>query len=110
MNATLRQKRQTYERFIGYYRAAYEHDPATHWIEPSTVTTNVNGYVVSAEMWGVLTLYNGTQGIDGQTAGGHSGFQSPLEFMPATSNWVFHANTNDYVRVVLQDRATTEEE
>ena len=111
MNATLRLKKtRDYDRFIGYYREAYANNPTTRWIEPSTVSTNVNGYEVSAEMWGVLTLYNGAQGVPPQTVGTHVGFQCPLEFCPTTTNWIFHANVRNYVSLVLGDRNKSEVE
>ena len=111
MNTTLRDKKtRYYERFIGYYRDAYANDPSTQWFEPDNVTTNINGYIVSAAMWGILTFYNGTQGVPLQDAGTHHGFQSPLEFCPTTTNWVFHANVRDYVSLVLGDRNGSEVE
>ena len=111
MNATLRSKKtRDYDRFIGYYREAYANNPTTQWIEPSTVSTNVNGYEVSAEMWGVLTLYNGAEGVPPQTVGTHVGVQCPLEFCPTTTNWIFHANVRDYVSLVLGDRNKSEVE
>ena len=110
MNATLRDKKRDYNRFIGYYREAYANNPATQWIEPDNVTTNIDGYEVSAAMWGILTLYNGAQGILPQTAGRHRGFQCPLEFCPLTTNWVFHANVRDYVSLVLGERTESEVE
>ena len=85
--------------FIGYYREAYGRRP--NWTEPPPKT--VIGVAVSAEMWSVLTMYNGVGGIPAQTAGSHSGFRSPLEFNPRTGRWIFHSNTTnpDYVRRVV---------
>ena len=91
-----------HESKYGYYREAYVNNPITQWVEPDNVTTNIDGYEVSATMWGVLTLYNGAQGILPKTAGSHGGFQCPLEFCPLTTNWVFHANVRDYVSLVLE--------
>lgn len=111
MNEILREKKtRYYERFISYYREAYAHDVTTRWIEPDGVTTNINGREISAEMWGVLTLYNGTEGIPSQTAGSHKSFYSPLQFCPETTNWVFHANSRNYVVKVLEDQNANEEE
>lgn len=85
--------------FIGYYREAYGR--RQNWTEPPSKT--VIGVAVSAEMWSVLTIYNGVGGIPAQTAGSHSGFRSPLEFNPRTGKWIFHSNTAnpDYVRRVV---------
>ena len=111
MNAILREKKtRDYERFIRYYREAYANDPSTQWVEPSNVTKNVDGYEVTAEMWGVLTLYNGVENVPGQRLPGRPEFRSPLQFDPVTTNWIFHANTNDYVRKVVEDRSKTEVE
>ena len=111
MNATLRQKASDYERFIGYYRNAYQNDPSTQWIEPTTVSTNMNGYIVSAKMWGVMTLYNGAENVPRQTIPGVSPrVRSPLQFNPATTNWIFHTNIRNYVPVVLGDRNGSEVE
>ena len=85
--------------FIGYYREAYGNQP--NWVEPPAKM--VIGELVSAEMWSVLTIYNGVRGIPSQTAGSHSEFYSPLQFNPMTGRWIFHSNTTnpDYVcRVV----------
>lgn len=59
--------------------------------------------LVSAEMWSVLTIYNGVRGIPSQTAGSHTEFYSPLQFNPTTGRWIFHSNTTnpDYVRRVV---------
>ena len=111
MNATLRLKKtRDYDRFIGYYREAYANNPSTQWVEPSTVSTNVNGYEVSAEMWGVLTLYNGVEDVPWQQLPGGPEFRSPLQFDPVKTNWIFHANVNDYVRKIAEDRNRTEVE
>lgn len=85
--------------FIGYYREVYGKSP--NWSEPPEQT--IIGVPVSAEMWSVLTIYNGVGGIPLQSAGTHSGFRSPLQFDPRTGKWIFHANTTnpDYVRRVL---------
>ena len=85
-------------------------DGVGFWFEPDAVTTNIDGYWVSAEMWGVLTLYNGKGGIPYQTIGIHGNQRSPLEFDPVTTNWIFHTNSNDYVPKVVRDRMRRETE
>lgn len=99
MNSKLQYALQRTNAFIGYYREAYGDCP--NWIEPPS--TVVLGEVVSAEMWSVLTIYNGVGGIPLQTVGSHSGFRSPLQFNPTTGRWIFHCNTTnpDYVRRVV---------
>jgi len=99
MSAKLSYALERTNAFIGYYRDAYGNRP--DWSEPPAKT--ILGVTVSAEMWSVLTIYNGVGGIPVQTAGSHSGFRSPLEFNPVTGRWIFHTNqTNpDYVRRVV---------
>ncbi len=99
MNSKLQYALQRTNAFIGYYREAYGDRP--NWIEPPSIM--VLGQEVSAEMWSVLTIYNGVGGIPSQTAGSHSGFRSPLQFNPTTGRWIFHSNTTnpDYVRRVV---------
>ena len=109
MNAILRNKRADALRFLGYYSSAYSNQ--SNWSEPPS--TNINGHVVSAEVWATLTLYNGAYGIPGQTTPTHSReFSSPLQFLPSTGRWIFHTNTlnPDYVRDVFTDSATQETE
>ena len=101
MNTILRSKRADAIRFLGYYSSAYANHP--NWSEPPS--TNINGRLVSAEMWSTITLYNGALGIPGQTTPTHhnSEFSSPLQFVPATGQWIFHSNTinPNYVRDVF---------
>ena len=100
MNVILRNKRADAIRFLGYYSSAYANHP--NWSEPPS--TNINGHLVSAEMWSTITLYNGALGIPGQTTPTHnSEFSSPLQFVPATGQWIFHSNTinPNYVRDVF---------
>ena len=109
MNATLQDKRADAIRFIGYYSSAYSNHP--NWSEPPS--TNINGYVVSAEMWSTITLYNGVTGIPGQTTPTHNRrFSSPLQFDPQTGRWIFHQNTRNpnYVRDVMTDAVLQEVE
>lgn len=110
MNETLRAKLAEYRQFIRWYREVYQNDTSTRWFEPDGVTTNIEGYVVSAEMWGVLNCYNGKGGIPGQNIGTHVGQRSPLQFDPASTNWIFHTNANDYVPKVIHDRNQPEQE
>lgn len=110
MNATLREKLAEYRQFIRWYREVYQNDCSTSWIEPDGMVTNIDGYVVSAEMWGVMNCYNGKGGIPPQNIGLHLRQKSPLQFDPASTNWIFHTNANDYVPKVLNDRNRHEEE
>ena len=109
MRVKLQEASNNTTRFIGYYSSAYSSLP--NWAEPPA--TNINGQVVSAQMWSILTLYNGSGGIPGQTTPTRSiPFYSPLEFVPATGEWKFHTNSfnANYVRDVLSDAALQEVE
>ena len=110
MNAILREKRAEYRYFISMYRAVYENDTTTRWYEPDTLTTNVNGVIVSAEMWGVLNCYNGKSGIPALPLGDGTDLQSPLKFDPVTTNWIFYANRSNYVHKVTIDQGQREQE
>ena len=110
MNATLRDKRAEYRSFISMYRAVYANDTSTQWLEPDAITTNINGVVVSAEMWGILNCYNGKSGIPALPLGNGTDMQSPLKFDPVTTNWIFYTNINDYVPRVTADHNQSEQE
>ena len=109
MNSVLRSKRSDALRFLGYYSSAYSNQP--NWSEPPS--TNINGQVVSAEMWSTITLYNGADGIPEQRTPTHNRvFLSPLQFDPQTGRWIFHQNTTNpnYVRDVMTDASLQEVE
>ena len=109
MAKILRDKRSDAVRFLGYYSSAYSNQP--NWSDPPS--TNINGHVISAAMWSTITLYNGAFGIPGQTTPTHnSEFSSPLQFVPATGQWLFHSNTinPNYVRDVFSDSQVQEVE
>lgn len=109
MNSVLRSKRSDALRFLGYYSSAYSNQP--NWSEPPS--TNINGQVVSAEMWSTITLYNGAEGIPEQRTPTHNrAFLSPLQFDPQTGRWIFHQNTTNpnYVRDVMTDASLQEVE
>ncbi len=102
MRVKLQEASDNTTRFIGYYSSSYSSFP--NWTEPPA--TNINGQVVSAEMWSILTLYNGSGGIPEQrTPTSPRAFHSPVQFIPATGEWKFHTNSSnpDYVRDVLTD-------
>lgn len=103
MNAKLNDSLATYNRFVGYFRDLYMNDPTTQWFEPDTVTTNISGVAVSAQMWSVLTFYNGTGGCPRLMLAGRQR-QVPLEFNPVTTNWVLHVNSQNYVYKVVSRR------
>ena len=110
MNATLIAKRRRYNEIIGFYRAAYQNDPSTQWIEPDNVTTNVNGTVISGRQWAIMTLYNGAGGTHPLPFAGQEDYSTPIHFDPATTNWVLYTNSRNYVPVVYGDANTTEVE
>ena len=109
MNAILRNKHAAAIRFLGYYSSAYANHP--NWSEPPA--TNINGHIVSAEMWSTMTLYNGAKDIVWQeTPTSPSRFRSPVQFDPSNGQWIFHHNSRNtnYVRDVLSDSETQEVE
>ena len=110
MNATLISKRRRYNEIIGWYRAAYQDDASTHWIEPDNVLTNVNGTVISGRQWAIMTLYNGAGGTHPVPFAEHADDKTPIHFDPVTTNWVLYTNSNNYVPVVYGDASTTEVE
>lgn len=110
MNATLIAKRRRYNEIIGFYRAAYQNDPSTQWIEPDNVITNVNGTVISGRQWAIMTLYNGAGGTHPLPFAGQEDYSTPIHFDPATTNWVLYTNSRNYVPVVYGDANTTEVE
>ena len=103
MNTKLNDSLATYNRFVGYFRDLYQNDPTTQWFEPDTVTTNISDVAVSAQMWSVLTFYNGTGGCPRLMLAGRLR-QVPLEFNPVTTNWVLHVNSQNYVYKVVSRR------
>lgn len=109
MNVILREKRADAIRFLGYYSSAYSNLP--NWSDPPS--TNINGQIITAEMWSTITLYNGAQGIPGQKTPTHQrDFSSPLQFDPQTGRWIFHQNTRNpnYVRDVMNGSTESEVE
>lgn len=109
MRAKLNEASNNAMRFIGYYSSAYSSLP--NWAEPPS--TNINGQTVSAQMWSILTLYNGSKGIPAQTTPtSNRTFYSPVQFIPSTGEWKFHTNSYnpDYVRDVLTDSGQQEVE
>ena len=103
MNEKLKSALNTYNRFVGYYRELYANDTSTKWTEPDDVIAIVDGYEVSAKMWSVLTFYNGAGGCPRRYLAG-AWRLVPLEFDPATTNWILYANSQDYVNVTILDR------
>ena len=110
MNATLRDKRARFDVIIGMYRAAYQNDASTQWFEPDNVTTNVNGILISARQWSIMTLYNGAQGTHPLPFPGQENYSTPIHFDPVATNWVLYTNSKDYVPVVYGDANETEVE
>ena len=109
MNEKLQSALSDYNRFVGYYRDLYANDPTTQWCEPDDVKTTIDGYEVSAKMWSVLTFYNGAGGCPRRYLAG-AWRLVPLEFNPATTNWVLHVNSQNYVNVTVSDRNQQETE
>ncbi len=110
MNTTLIEKRRRYNEIIELYRTAYQHDPSTRWFEPDGVTTNVNGTVMSARQWAIMTLYNGTGGTHEIPFSGQENYHTPIHFDPVTTNWVLFTNNQNYVPKVVSDSSKIEVE
>ena len=110
MNATLREKRDRYNVIIWMYRAAYQNDASTHWFEPDNVTTNVNGTIIPARQWAIMTLYNGAMGTHPLPFPGQGDYSTPIHFDPVSTNWVLYTNINNYVPVVFGDANAMEVE
>lgn len=108
MNRVLRSKRNRYEEVVGWFRAAYQNDPAVNWSEPDNVTTNVSGHVFTAKEWTIITLYNGAGGTPYLSAIGHPRERSPIHFDPRTSSWKLYTNDKNYAPMVY-DRRNLEE-
>jgi hypothetical protein len=101
MNQILRQKRARYNEIVGLYREAYQGYSNIRWSEPDNVTTNINGTVVTARQWAIMTLYNGAGGTYQLPFIGHERERTPIHFDPSTSQWIFYTNQNNYVPIVL---------
>lgn len=110
MNLALREKSALHDSFIQMYRSTYQSQPNVSWSEPSVVTTNVSGRVVTAYEWGVLTLYNGTKLVPLKPIGSFGNWRSPVKFEPETSSWKLYSNDKDYAKQVFENRELTEVE
>ena len=113
MNEVLRQKLERYRSYVNAYRNAYSTlpggTPNPLWSEPPS--TNINGVVVSAEMWGVCILYNGSDIAPRQIIPNYPiQPRSPLQFSPVDGRWIFHNNSNEYVISIINDSQNMEEE
>ena len=104
MNEALLEKRERYEEVLGWYRAAYQNAPQAHWTEPDNVTTNVNGFILTARQWAIMTLYNGASGTHDLPVGPHRNWSTPIHFDPILGRWSLHTNVNNYAPVVINDR------
>ena len=107
MNAVLREKKGTCNKFVGHYRNIYGDHPS--WVEPENYTRTIQGHVVSAKTWACLVLYNGVDSrIPSKNVGGHK-FQSPIEFVAGTSSgtgqWIFHDNAKAYGNAVMAEQS-----
>lgn len=92
------------------YRSAYQNDASTQWFEPDNITTNVNGTVISARQWTIMTLYNGAGGTHPLPFPGQEQYSTPIHFDPVTTNWILYTNSRNYVPVVFGDVNVTEVE
>jgi hypothetical protein len=112
MLGKLNEKRDTYNRFIGYFRDSYGQQ--ANWSEPPAAHT-IGNTTLPAEAWGVMVLYNGADGGVPVSAppSRPQGFRSPWVFNPANGSWTFHDNSQDYaagrVRPELERTVNTNE-
>ncbi len=105
INTTFKDKRNQYKVIIDAYRNAYGENE--NWIEPPARYTNTVDNVVvvlSAEAWGVITLYNGRGGIKPIPIPGAAKWmeQSPWKFDPVLGVWKLYPNKNNYVDEVVK--------
>lgn len=98
MNAIMKEKQSDYHRFIGYYRDSYGHQ--TNWVEPP-LAYKLKNLTLSAEAWGVMTLFNGAGGLPSSSVPTHSSsFASPWIFNPSDGTWTLKQNQNKYTKNV----------
>ena len=102
MNSVLREKKNMYLEIVGWFRAQYQNDPNTNWVEPN-VTTNVSGVVLNAREWSIMTLYNGSGGCPRLHIPGRPRNGSPIHFDPITSRWILYTDSNNYVPKVMAE-------
>lgn len=99
MNAKLVESRNTYLRFLRYFRTEYGNSP--NWTEPDSTFEYVYGIPVSIRQWAIMIFYNGTRGAqEMQLAGAVR--TTPFSF--DGNRWKAHKNDKDYVRKVYEDR------
>ena len=82
--------------YIRHFREAYG-DLQNRQEPPSAHT--IHGVTLSAEAWGIITLYNGAGGIPTHDVNG-AGIRSPWIFNPQTGEWILRANQKDYASKV----------
>ena len=99
MKEIMAEKKSDHNRFIGYYRDSYEAMPT--WSEPPLSYT-LSKLTLSAEAWGVTTLYNGGGGLPPSSVPTHPAvFYSPWVFDPA---WIFDPANDDGPWTLEQNR------
>jgi hypothetical protein len=99
-NRKLLEKLAVYNRFIGYFRTAY--GTRANWSEPPGNHRYIQT-TLPAQDWGVLVLYNGTQGVPKTRIPGRTNrVRSPWVFNPTTGVWTFHDNRRVINGVVRQ--------
>ena len=107
MNVVLRDKRARYLEIIRLFRNKYQNDHSTNWVEPN-VTTNLNGTVLTAREWSIITLYNGARGCDDLSDVGRPNESSPIHFDPTSSTWRLSTNVNNYAPSVISEAGVKE--
>ena len=107
MNVVLRDKRARYLEIIRLFRNKYQNDHSTNWVEPN-VTTNLNGTVLTAREWSIITLYNGARGCDDLSDVGRPNESSPIHFDPTSSTWRLSTNVNNYAPSVISEAGVEE--
>ena len=96
MHTLLIEKRNMHRSYIRHFREAY--GDLQNWQEPPSAHT-IHGVTLSAEAWGIITLYNGAGGIPTHDVNG-AGIRSPWIFNPQTGEWILRANQKDYASKV----------
>ena len=107
MNKVLRDKRARYLEIIRLFRNKYQNDHSTNWVEPN-VATNLNGTVLTAREWSIITLYNGARGCDDLSDVARPNESSPIHFDPTSSTWRLSTNVNNYAPSVISEAGVEE--
>lgn len=100
MNTILNQKLTRYNDTITYFRNRCNQEMPSQWREPTNVSTNIAGTVVSAKQWSIMTLYNGAAGCGENIVINGVTNATPIYFR--RGRWELRDNVRSYVPNVLR--------